>query len=197
MAKGPRYRVSYRRRREKKTDYQARRTMATAGIPRFVVRPSNKNIVIQIVDSEIEGDRVLTQTSSAELVKRFGWLGGRKNTPAAYLLGLIAGYKAVAGGIEAAILDVGLKRPTKGSKLFAAVKGAMDAGLKIPCGSGVVPGAERIEGATIAEYAQRLMEDLPAYERRFSDYLRRGLRPERLTDHFGEVKAKIMEAFAG
>ena len=194
MAKGPRYRVPYRRRREHKTDYKARRILATSGSPRFVVRLSGSNILIQIVRSEVEGDHLLTQTSSAELAKRFGWLGGRKNTPAAYLLGLIAGRKAMNGGIEAAILDLGLKRPTRGSRLFAAVKGALDAGLKVPCDGDIMPGADRIEGAAIAEYARGL-EDPLEYERRFSDYLRRGLRPERLTDHFMEVKARIEEEF--
>ena len=194
MAKGPRYRVPYRRRREHKTDYKARRVLATSSRPQFVVRPSNRNILIQIVRSEIEGDYILTQTSSAELSKRFGWLGGRKNTPAAYLLGLIAGHKALNQDVEAAILDLGLKRPTKGSRLFAAVKGALDAGLKIPCDGDIMPGANRIEGSTIAEFVKSL-EDPLEYERRFSEYLRRGLRPEGLPHHFSEVKARIEEEF--
>jgi len=160
------------------------------------MRPSGSNILIQITRSENKGDYVITQTSSAELVKRFGWLGGRKNTPAAYLLGLIAGHKALNEGVESAILDVGLKRPTVGSRLFAAAKGALDAGLKVPCDSEIMPGADRIEGAAIAEYARSMEEAPPEYERRFSDYLRRGLRPERLTDHFGEVKTRIEEEFA-
>ena len=196
MAKGPRYRVPYRRRRENKTDYKARRILATSSSPRFVVRPSGRNMVIQIVRSEIEGDYVLTQTSSAELAKKFGWLGGGKNTSAAYLLGLIAGYKALSKGIETAILDMGLKRPTKGSRVFAAVKGALDAGLNVPCDSDIMPDPERIEGAKIAEYAKSF-EDPLEYERRFSGYLRRGLRPEELPDHFRGIKAKIEEAFAG
>jgi len=198
LAKGPRYRVPYRRRREHKTDYKARRILATSGSPRFVVRPSNRNIIIQITRSEIEGDQVLTQTGSTELATRFGWLGGRKNTPAAYLLGLIAGHKALKKGVEAAILDLGLRRPTKSSRLFAAVKGALDAGLKVPCDGDIMPDAERVEGATISEYAKGLksLEEPVEYERRFSEYLRRGLRPEELTDHFREVKARIEEAFA-
>ncbi len=194
MAKGPRYRVPYRRRRDHKTDYKARLVLATSSRPRFVVRPSNRNILIQIVRSEIEGDYVLTQTNSAELAKRFGWLGGRKNTPAAYLLGLIAGHKALNQGVEAVILDLGLRRPTRGSRLFAAVKGSLDAGLKIPCDGDIMPGADRIEGATIAEYAKSL-EDPLEYERRFSDYLRRGLKPEGLTGHFREIKARIEGEF--
>jgi len=191
LAKGPRYRVPYRRRREKKTDYAARRVMATADRPRFVVRVSGKNILVQVVRSEIEGDYVIAKANSNEL-KRYGWNASGKNVPAAYLIGVLAGKKAKAAGVEHAILDMGLKRITAGNKIFAVVKGALDAGLDIPCDSDITPSPERINGSIIAEYAEQ-MEDPLEYERRFSVYLRRGLRPEALPGHFEEVKARIEE----
>ena len=191
MAKGPRYRVPYRRRREKKTDYAARRVMATADRPRFVVRVSGKNILVQVVRSEIEGDYVIAKANSNEL-KRYGWNASGKNVPAAYLIGVLAGKKAKAADVEHAILDMGLKRTTAGNKIFAVVKGALDAGLDIPCDSDITPSPERINGSIIAEYAEQ-MEDPLEYERRFSVYLRRGLRPEALPGHFEEVKARIEE----
>lgn len=192
MAKGPRYRVPYRRRREKKTDYAARRVLATADRPRVVVRVSGKNILVQVVRSEIEGDYVVAQTSSKELKKSYGWVASGKNVPAAYLLGLLAGKKAKAAGVEHAILDMGLKRATAGNKVFAVVKGALDAGLDVPCDSDIIPPPERINGSVIAEYAEQ-MEDPLEYETRFSVYLRRGLRPEAIQGHFEEVKARIEE----
>ena len=192
MAKGPRYRVQYRRRRERKTDYTARRILAISDLPRFVVRVTNQNITVQLVKSHIIGDEVLTQTSSKELSDKHGWLASGKNIPAAYLLGLIAGYKALAVGIEEANLDLGLKKATKGSKVFAVVKGANDAGLYIPSDSDIIPSPERIDGSIIAEYAEN-MEDPFEYEKRFSSYLRSGLRPEALKSHFEEVKARIEE----
>ncbi len=191
MAKGPRYRVPYRRRREKKTDYAARRVMATAGRPRFVVRVSGKNILVQVVRSEIEGDYVIAQAGSKDL-KSYGWDASGKNLPAAYLIGVIAGKKAKKAGVEHAILDMGLKRITAGNKVFAVVKGALDAGLDIPCDSDITPSPGRINGSMIAEYAEQ-MEDPLEYERRFSVYLRRGLRPEAIPGHFEEVKARIEE----
>ena len=191
MAKGPRYRVPYRRRREKKTDYAARRVMATADRLRFVVRITGKNILVQVVKSEIEGDYIVAQAHSNEL-KSYGWNASGKNVPAAYLIGVLAGKKAKAAGVEHAILDMGLKRITAGNKVFAVVKGALDAGLDIPCDSDVAPSPERINGSIIAEYAEH-MEDPLEYERRFSVYLRRGLRPEALPGHFEEVKARIEE----
>lgn len=192
MAKGPRYRVPYRRRREKKTDYAARRVLATADRPRVVVRVSGKNILVQVVRSAIEGDYVVAQTSSKELKKSYGWVASGKNVPAAYLLGLLAGKKAKAAGVEHVILDMGLKRATAGNKVFAVVKGALDAGLDVPCDSDIIPPPERINGSVIAEYAEQ-MEDPLEYETRFSVYLRRGLRPEAIQGHFEEVKARIEE----
>lgn len=192
MARGPRYRVSYRRRREAKTNYRVRRIMATSGRTRFVVRSSNKSIVVQLINSKIEGDVVHTQASSSELEK-YGWLGGKKNTSAAYLLGLLAGRKALSLGIDAAILDLGLARPTKGAKVFAAVKGALDAGLEIPCDSDIIPEPGRIEGRSVSEYASSF-EDKSEYERMFSGYLKRGLNPQDLPGHFETIKVGIMEA---
>jgi len=153
---------------------------------------SNQNIIVQLVKSHIIGDEILTQTSSKELSEKYGWLASGKNIPAAYLLGLIAGNKSLKAGIEKANLDLGLKRATKGSKIFAVVKGANDAGLYIPNNSDIIPSPERINGSIIAEYAEN-MEDPLEYETRFSSYLRSGLRPEALNSHFEEVKARIEE----
>ena len=191
MAKNARYRLAYRRRREQKTDYQARRILATSEQPRFVVRTSNKYIITQIVKAELVGDKVLTQTASKELINKYGWQASGKSIPAGYLLGLIAGHKAIKEGVETVYLDLGLKRPTKGSKIFAVVKGAIDAGLNIPCDSDVIPSHERIMGGDIANYVQVI--DPEKYEKYFSVYLRKGLRPESLPEHFEETKKKIQE----
>ena len=192
MAKGANYRVPYRRRREKKTDYAARRILATSEYPRFVVRVSNKEITVQVTKSEIEGDYVLANASSHELKTSYGWKASGKNIPAAYLIGYIAGKKALGSGIEIANLDMGLKRVTSGNKVFAVVQGANDAGLEIPVDSDVIPSQEAMNGNVIAEYAENI-EDPIEYERRFSVYLRRGLRPEALPSHFDEVKTRIEE----
>jgi large subunit ribosomal protein L18 len=115
LAKGANYRVQYRRRRQKKTDYPARRTLATSEYPRFVVRVSNKGIIVQVSKSKIEGDYVLVNSSSHELKTNYGWMASGKNIPSAYLIGYIAGKKAIKAGIKDAILDLGLKRVTSGN----------------------------------------------------------------------------------
>jgi large subunit ribosomal protein L18 len=192
LGKGASYRVPYRRRRENKTDYASRRILATSEYPRLVVRVSNTSIIAQIIKSEIEGDYILTQTSSHELKKNYGWIASGKNIPAAYLIGYIIGKKAFDEGIEIVNLDMGLKRVTTGNKVFALVQGANDAGLEIPVDSDVIPSQEAINGQVIADYAENI-DDPIEYERRFSVYLRRGLRPEALPSHFDEVKTRIEE----
>jgi large subunit ribosomal protein L18 len=154
-----------------------------------VVRSSVRNINIQLVKSEIKGDVIITQAHSSEL-KRYGWKGGLKNTPAAYLLGFLVGHRARSKEIVSANLDLGLKRPSKGSKIFAAVKGALDAGLKVPCDLDIIPDVKRIEGRTIAEYAQSI-ENPDDYKYMFSAYLRRGLEPQELPEHFVSVREKM------
>ncbi|RLI02038.1 50S ribosomal protein L18, partial [Candidatus Bathyarchaeota archaeon] len=78
------------------------------------------------------------------------------------------------------------------NKIFAVVQGANDAGLYIPFDSDFVPSQEAMRGEVIADYAKNI-EDPIEYERRFSVYLRRGLRPEALPSHFDEVKTRIEE----
>jgi large subunit ribosomal protein L18 len=193
LAKGANYRVQYRRRRQKKTDYAARRILATSKMPRFVVRISNRGIIVQITKSRINGDYVIVNSSSYDLKTNYGWIANSKNIPAAYLIGYTAGKKAIKVGIKDAILDLGLKQVTSGNKIFAVVQGAIDAGLKIPIDSAIVPSSDAITGKVIANYAGSIDEPIE-YERRFSVYLRRGLRPEALSNHFNEVKSRIEES---
>ena len=108
----------------------------------------------------------------------------------------LCGLRAVKAGVEKAILDIGLHRPVKGCRIFAILKGAVDGGLDVPCDPSVFPDEDRIRGVHIAEYARLLAEKDPlAYERFFSQYLSRGLRPEDLPKHFDEVKERILSAF--
>jgi len=53
MAKGSNYRVKLRRRREGKTDYQARKALVISGKPRLVTRFSLKNVTVQIVVAKL------------------------------------------------------------------------------------------------------------------------------------------------
>ncbi|MEM3078607.1 MAG: hypothetical protein QXR38_03830, partial [Nitrososphaerales archaeon] len=59
MARGADYNVPFRRKREKKTNYRKRRALVLSGLPRLVIRPTNKNIVVQIIEAKPEGDYAL------------------------------------------------------------------------------------------------------------------------------------------
>lgn len=90
-----RYQVKFRRRREGKTDYRARKRLITQdknkyNSPKYrlVVRFSNRFVVCQIVQATLQGDVVLTQAHSKEL-PRYGIKCGLKNYAAAYLTGLL------------------------------------------------------------------------------------------------------------
>ena len=128
MAKSSNYRVKLRRRREGKTDYQARKSLVISGKPRLVTRGANRNITVQILTAKPNGDKVLAAANSREFVKSYGWRAATGNIPAAYLTGYLCGLKAKAKGIKEAILDIGLVAPTKGAKIFAALSGVVDAG---------------------------------------------------------------------
>jgi large subunit ribosomal protein L18 len=191
MATGPSYRVAFRRRREGKTDYQLRRGLVLADLPRFVVRGSLRGITAQMVKAEVNGDRVIASAYSRELAKKYGWLGDTGNVSAAYLTGLLCGLRASGVGVEKAVLDIGLQYPSKGSKIFATLKGAVDAGLIIPFDKEKLPDEDRIGGQHIREYAKNLSSNPEAYQKRFSAELSRGLKPEDVGTHFAQVKDKI------
>ncbi|RHZ66695.1 60S ribosomal protein L5 [Aspergillus turcosus] len=171
-----RYQTKYRRRREGKTDYYARKRLITqaknkynAPKYRLVVRFTNRDIITQIVYSEITGDKVFASAYSHEL-KRYGITQGLTNWAAAYATGLLLARRTLkklgldeqfAGVEEAdgeyklteavetddgtrrpfkAFLDVGLVRTSTGARVFGAMKGASDGGIFIPHSENRFPG---------------------------------------------------------
>lgn len=148
MAHGPRYRVPFRRRREGKTDYYQRYTLVRSGWDRLVVRKSLKHMSVQVVASQREGDYTVASSHSKEL-HQYGWKGSTSNIPAAYLTGYLCGLRAARAGIKKAVLDLGIQRVVYGSRSFAALAGAVDAGLIIPLDETVLPTEERKRGTHI------------------------------------------------
>jgi large subunit ribosomal protein L18 len=196
MARNAHYRVQVRRRREGKTDYQARKALVISRKPRLVTRASLKNANVQILVAKPQGDEVLAAANSQELTNLFGWKVPTGNIPAAYLTGLLCGLKAKSKGVKEAILDIGLVAPTKGSKSFAMLSGVLDAGITVPHSEEKLV-KERIKGDQIAKYAKKLGAGSDAYNARFSKYLAAGVAPEKLPEHFSKVKADIVASFKG
>ncbi|HLD41896.1 MAG TPA: 50S ribosomal protein L18, partial [archaeon] len=122
--------VPHRRRREGKTNYRKRLDLLKSRKVRFVVRKSSKNIYCQLVEYQKAGDKTLLSSNSQEL-RKFGWNAECGNLPAAYLTGLLCGLKAKEKKISDVVLDTGLYRSVNGSRIYAALKGALDSGLDV------------------------------------------------------------------
>lgn len=90
-----RFQTKFRRRREGKTDYYARKRLVAQAKDkynspryRFVVRFTNRKVICQIIMAELDGDKVICQAMSTEL-PRYGLKAGLKNYAAAYCTGLL------------------------------------------------------------------------------------------------------------
>ncbi|KAJ1642186.1 60S ribosomal protein L5 [Coemansia asiatica] len=233
-----RYQVKYRRRREGKTDYYARKRLLVqaknkynAPKYRLVVRFTNTDIICQIVHAKIQGDFVLTAAYSHEL-PRYGIKVGLTNWAAAYATGLLVARRALAklgldqkyegfpeidGSVQEveaiedgprpfkAFLDVGLRRTTTGSKVFAAMKGASDGGIYVPHSERRFPGYDAeskeldsevlrdyIFGNHVAEYMRSLKEeDEERFNAQFSRYINAGVSADDLEDMYASAHKAI------
>jgi len=139
--------MKFKRKRKCKTDYKKRLSLLKSGKVRLVVRKTNKNIIVQFVSYHPDGDKVLCSAHTNEL-KRHGWNGARRNLPAGYLAGLLAGVKAK--DVKGAILDIGFVPPIKGSLIYAVLKGVLDAGVEVPHSDDIFPDEKRLKGEHIA-----------------------------------------------
>ena len=184
------YTIPKRRKRQGKTDYRQRIKFLMSKTPRLLIRKSLKNLLIQLIEYSPKGDRVLLSVNSKELQK-VGWKANNNNLPACYLCGYLFGKKAVEKKIACCILDLGMQSSVKKASLFAALKGVVDAGLKVPHSENIFPDEKRIKGVHIADYAKALKADKARYEKQFGHCLKSGFDPESIVSHFDEIKAKI------
>jgi large subunit ribosomal protein L18 len=169
--------------------------MILSGKPRLVTRTTINNAQAQIVIAKPKGDEVLVSAHSKELTRNHGWKAPGGNLSAAYLTGFLCGSKAKSEGIREAILDIGLHSPTKGARVFAILKGALDAGVDVPHSEEKLPDEKRTSGEHVANYAKKLSSNPEVYQAKFSKYLEKKLSPEELQKHFAEVKANISAAY--
>ncbi len=150
MAEGPTHRMPLKRRQEGKTDYRQRLRLLKSGKTRAVVRTTNNRIIVQFTDYHEDGDIVKINVDSNH-IERYGWKGHGCNIPSSYLVGYLAGKKALDKDIEEAVLDIGLNMPKSGGKIFSALNGIIDSGVHIPHDSDILPSDDRKEGKHINE----------------------------------------------
>lgn len=181
-----RYQTKFRRRREFKTNYYARKSLIVQDLNKYVTpkyrlvaRITNGKVIAQIAYATLSGDKIMCQATSSEL-KKYGLANGYTSYSAAYATGLLLArrllkqlkmdslYKGVAkiDGNEydvsaqaaderrpfTAVLDIGIRRPTVGNRVFAVLKGATDGGIHIPHSSRKFPGFTKADGKKEAKY---------------------------------------------
>lgn len=145
MAKSKVFAVKFRRRRTGKTNYSHRLRLLKSNTSRLVVRVSNKYVTAQIVKSKNGQDYVMFSVSSKALSKK-GWKYSYKNIPACYLTGLVAGK---GSPVKELILDAGVSKPS--SRVYAVLKGCVDAGIKVSHAESALPSGDRVAGKHINE----------------------------------------------
>jgi large subunit ribosomal protein L18 len=181
----------FKRRRQGKTDYRKRRGMIVGARPFLAVRVSNKYVYAQIVEPTAKGDHTIAHSSSRDLEKKYGWKGGAKNVPAAYLTGYVLG-KSASQDIGDVSVYSGVSTFVHGSKVSALLNGAKDAGLNLDINEEALPSEDRITGSHIGAYASKLeSEDKDAYRKRFSRIANSGLNLSEFSNHFQQVKGTI------
>jgi len=209
---------------KQKTKYNTPKT-------RFVVRITNRDVVCQLIRPKIIGDEVICAAYAHEL-PRFGMPTGLTNYAACYATGLLLarrwlrkiklddkyeGSSKVTGedyNVEEmedgprpfkALLDVGLRRTTTGSKVFAALKGATDGGLNVPHGESRFVGYDteakklnadvlrkHIFGGHVADWMKSLKTENPeGFKRHFSQYIKNNINPEDLEKKWTAVHSAI------
>jgi large subunit ribosomal protein L18 len=150
-----------RRRLENKTDYKARLAMLKSEKARLVVRKTNRYIIAQVVVSDLAQDKVLFGANSKDLISK-GWpeknAGSLKGIPAAYLTGLMLG-KMAKSEVKEAILDLGMQRNNKKSRLYAVLKGFVEAGVKVPHSEEALPEVE-VKNPEIAKIFEKVKKEL-------------------------------------
>lgn len=184
------YTVEYRRKREGKTDYRKRMKLLAAKKPRLVIRKSLKNLLMQVIEYSSKGDIVIVSAHSRDIVK-LGWKANLNSIPACYLCGYLLGKKALQKKIPECILDMGMQTSIKGNAIYAALKGAVDAGLKIPCSKEIFPDEKRIKGEHISAYGKLLKGNKEKYDKQFSACVKKAFDAENIVSHFEEIKSKI------
>lgn len=175
--------------RERKTNYHKRSSLLLSKKRFITIKVTNQNILTQILEPSITGDKVIASAHSNNLPK-FGWKGSLNSLPACYLTGLLLGKKGIFKGIDNAILYTG--KDTFTERISACLKGLIDGGIEIPSSEDSFPSSERISGEHISAYASSLKSDAETYNKRFSTIIKNGLNPENYKSHFEECKEKIM-----
>jgi large subunit ribosomal protein L18 len=142
-------RTQKRRRKENKTDYLKRLKLLKGEKPRIVFRKTNRFIISEYTVSKEAQDKVIVGMDSRKL-NEYGWpknaQGSLKSITASYLTGYLTGKTIIKQKLETPILDTGMNRMIHKNKIYAFLKGIIDAGININCEKKLFPDESRIKG---------------------------------------------------
>jgi len=206
-----RFQVKYRRRREGKTDYFARKRLIIQDKTKFatpkyrlVVRFTNTDVIAQVVYAKITGDAVLAAAYSHELPK-YGIQHGLTNYSAAYATGLLVARRL----LQKLKLDkkfLGEKEATgkwvehdadafEGDRPFKVV---LDVGLvRTSTGARVFAAMKgAFDGGLFIKHSAKRFPGFKAEDGKFNaDILRKYLLGGHVADYMKKLQAEDPEAF--
>ena len=154
-------RTQKKRRKQGKTDYKLRLNLLKSGLPRIVIRKTNRYLIVQLVESVEARDKIIAGVTSKDLIKQ-GWdekySGSLKSVPAGYLTGLLMAKKIKDK--KKIILDLGMQRTIPGNRIYSVVKGLVDGGVNLNVNEKVFPSEERIAGKHLKQEIQDLIKSV-------------------------------------
>ncbi|KAK9817933.1 hypothetical protein WJX72_004502 [[Myrmecia] bisecta] len=178
-----RFQVKYKRRRQGKTDYRARLRLTTQDKNKY--NTPKYRIVVRFSNKDITCQGLEEATGEDYNVEE------QEEGPRPFT----------------ALLDTGLKRTSTGSKVFAALKGALDGGVSIPHSEkrfvGYDPEGKALDAETlrkyiygghVAEYMENMKdEDNEKYEKHFAKWIEAEIEadPEDVEELYKKVHAAI------
>jgi large subunit ribosomal protein L18 len=170
MSKTSTYQTPFRRRHEGRTNYAKRLAYVKSGMPRAVVRKSTNNLSVQFIQTTEGKDSIVASAHTKEL-NEYTYKGHGGNVPAAYLTGYLAGKRMLTVQKEAeTIVDFGIQPVIHGTRLFAAIKGIVDAGVKVKADAVSFPKEERVQGKHVDLFASK--EPSKMNRTQFQSYLK-------------------------
>jgi large subunit ribosomal protein L18 len=153
--------LPFRRKQEGRTNYKKRLALLKSGKPRLIIRRTNKHLLLQLASYHQDGDLVICSVDSKSLAKH-GWTHATKSVPACYFTGVLLAKVAQEHKITEAIVDIGLQQHRAGTRICAAIAGAIAGGLSIPASEEIFPSAERIAGKHISPDVEKDVAALAA-----------------------------------
>jgi len=202
-----RYQVKFRRRREGKTDYYARKrliiqdkTKYNTPKYRLVVRKTNADIICQVVSATIQSDRVLSAAYAHEL-PRYGAKVGLKNYAAAYATGLLIARRVLAKlGLDKTY--VGQTKPEGKHFIIEEIDGQrrpfyvlLDVGLnRTSTGAKVFAALKGAADGGLEVPHGKEMKPFPGFNKKTHKFDSRVLRKYIFAGHVGEYMKKLKES---